>query len=91
MKRARFVEDAKQDPQRYYRTPFDVIRDRRLTNGDRLEILGAWERGIGNAAGTDEQATESLEQLRRVRDEIERASENRPTSEQGLEAAKPQR
>jgi hypothetical protein len=89
MKRARFVEDAKQDPQRYYRTPFDVIRDRRLTNGDRLEILNAWERGI--VTGGDDQLAEKLDQLRRVREEIERASDAQAPSEQGLEAAKPQR
>jgi hypothetical protein len=89
MKRARFVEDAKQDPQRYYRTPFDVIRDRRLTNGDRLEILNAWERGI--ASGSDDQLAEKLEQLRRVREEIERSGDAQPAPEQGLEAAKPQR
>jgi hypothetical protein len=89
MKRARFVEDAKQDPQRYYRTPFDVIRDRRLTNGDRLEILGSWEREIGNSG--DEQATEKLDQLKRVREEIERSRESPPTPDEGLEAAKPER
>jgi hypothetical protein len=89
MKRARFVEDAKQDPPRYYRTPFDVIRDRRLTNGDRLEILNAWERGI--ASNTDDQVLEKLDQLRRVREEIERSGDASPTPEPGLEAAKPQR
>jgi len=89
MKLARFVEGAKLDPQRYYRTPFDVIRDRRLTNGDRLEILGAWERGLGNP-GADEQAAERLEQLKRVREEVERTNETAPP-EQGFETAKQQR
>ena len=89
MKRARFVEDAKQDPQRYYRTPFDVIRDRRLTNGDRLEILGSWEREIGN--GGDEESAEKLDQLKRVREEIERSNESPAAPDQGFETAKPQR
>jgi hypothetical protein len=89
MKRARFIEGAKQDPQRYYRTPFDVIRDRRLTNGDRLEIVGAWERELG-AAG-DEQAAEKLDQLKRVREEIERVSENTPPPDEGFEGFKQER
>jgi hypothetical protein len=91
MKRARFVEDAKQDPQRYYRTPYDVIRDRRLTNGDRLEILAVWERGIGSTKDSDEQSAEKLEQLRRVREEIERGADGPAPSEAGLETAKTQR
>jgi hypothetical protein len=48
MKKAQFVQDAKLYPSRYYRNPSDVVRDRRLTNADRLEILAAWER---NARG----------------------------------------
>ncbi|HEV2561686.1 MAG TPA: hypothetical protein VGT78_06055 [Rhizomicrobium sp.] len=44
MKHAKLVEDAKLDPQRYYTQPSDVLRDRRLTDPDRLEILAAWER-----------------------------------------------
>src|SRR5687768_12113768 len=44
-KRTRFVQDAKLDPGRYYRHPADIIRDRRLTKEDRLEIVIAWEHG----------------------------------------------
>ena len=44
MKRVEFIESAKLDPARFYRDPTDVVRDRRLTDEERLEILSAWER-----------------------------------------------
>jgi hypothetical protein len=44
VKREKFLEDAKADPARFYRMPNDVLRDRRLTPGDRREILSAWQR-----------------------------------------------
>ncbi|HXJ03193.1 MAG TPA: hypothetical protein VNH44_18380 [Micropepsaceae bacterium] len=74
MKKAKFVQDAKLDPARYYRNPSDVIRDRRLTNTDRLEILAAWERDArerheNDVVGSGED--EELQRLRRVREELE--------------------
>ncbi len=33
---------AQQSPVRIYRTPADVLRDRRFGDSDRLEILRAW-------------------------------------------------
>jgi hypothetical protein len=79
MKKAKFVQDAKLDPVRYYRNPSDVIRDRRLTNKDRLEILAAWERDLRAPPGPDSPGaeTEELQRLRRVREELE----NSPASE----------
>ena len=78
MKKAKFVQDAKLDPSRYYRNPSDVVRDRRLTNQDRLEILAAWEREARerqqNADFADGEG-EELQQLRRVREELERNPE----------------
>jgi hypothetical protein len=44
MKYAKLVEDAKRDPAKIYPNPSDVLRDRRLSDGDRLEILESWER-----------------------------------------------
>lgn len=44
MKWEKFIEDAKLDPGRYYRSPADVVRDRRLSNEERLSILAAWEK-----------------------------------------------
>ena len=77
MKNAKFLQDAKNDPARYYRNPSDVIRDRRLTNADRLEILAAWERDARERQDTENFATDAdeLQQLRRVREELERGAE----------------
>jgi hypothetical protein len=77
MKKANFVQDAKLDPARYYRTPTDVIRDRRLTNKDRLEILAAWER---TARARQEGAfapaeNEALQSLRRMREDLQSDAE----------------
>ncbi len=44
MKNNRLVEDAKLDPSRIYPRPQDVLRDRRLSDVERLEILTSWER-----------------------------------------------
>ena len=74
MKRTRFVQDAKLDPGRYYRNPFDIIRDRRLSNRERLEIVVAWELGTTERIAALEAPTgaeETLEQLRRLRAELE--------------------
>ena len=76
MKKAKFVQDAKLEPTRFYRNPSDVIRDRRLTNSDRLEILDAWERDARQRQEGSEPAGSELDQVqlvRRAREEIERA------------------
>lgn len=70
MKKAKFLQDAKLSPSRYYRNPSDVMRDRRLTDEDRLQILAAWERE-GNDDSPDGEPGQ-LQQLRRVREELER-------------------
>ena len=44
MKYAKLVEDAKRDPSRFYSNPSDVLRDRRLSDADRIDILNSWER-----------------------------------------------
>ena len=78
MKRTRFVQDAKLDPGRYYRNPFDIIRDRRLSNRERLEIVVACELGMSEriaALDAPAGAEETLEQLRRLRAELEQEVE----------------
>ncbi len=77
MKREKFVQDAKAEPERYYRHPTDILRDRRLTDADRVDILGAWERREEEASpepaeqAPDEIREETLlDQIRRVRSEI---------------------
>ena len=88
MKKAKFVQDAKLDPSRYYRNPADVVRDRRLTNQDRLDILAAWERTEREREqnGEFESGSEGLEQLRRVREELERNLEASPAVPAGVQA-----
>jgi len=82
MKRARFVQDAKLDPDRYYRNPYDVIRDRRLNNKERLDILMAWElaieRGLASFNG-EVGVDERLDQLRRLRAELKQEAEGEAT------------
>jgi len=74
IKRTRFVEDAKLDPGRYYRHPSDIIRDRRLTNKDRLDIVIAWERDTLASIASQDAAIgteDKLGQLERLRTELE--------------------
>ena len=46
MARKKLLHDILRNPARIYRLPGDVLRDRRFSDADRLEILRAWhERG----------------------------------------------
>jgi len=42
MAKKKLLEDIKARPNRFYRVPGDVVRDRRFDDGERLEILEAW-------------------------------------------------
>jgi hypothetical protein len=42
MTKKKLYDDARQTPSRIYRIPGDVLRDRRFSDGERLEILRAW-------------------------------------------------
>jgi hypothetical protein len=42
MTKKKLFEDIKQSPTRIYRSPGDVLRDRRFGDAERLEILRAW-------------------------------------------------
>jgi hypothetical protein len=42
MSKKKLFEDIKQNPERIYRMPADVLRDRRFGDAERLEILVAW-------------------------------------------------
>ena len=51
MSKKKLFEDIKQNPTRIYRSPADVLRDRRFADAERLEILRAWrdlKSGIGD-------------------------------------------
>jgi len=39
----KLFDDIKQNPARIYRSPGDVLRDRRFGDAERLEILRAWQ------------------------------------------------
>jgi hypothetical protein len=75
MKKAKFLQDAKLDPARFYRNPSDILRDRRLTDDDRKQIIAAWERTAqspendGVAGAAQEQP---LEKMRQLREQLER-------------------
>ena len=76
MKKAKFLQVAKLFPSRFYRNPSDVMRDRRLTHEDRLQILAAWERDTRERHESENVPAgepEQLLQLRRVREELERS------------------
>jgi hypothetical protein len=70
MTKKKLLDDIVQDPTRYHRAPFDVVRDRRFSNDERLQILGAWERKIREHDGEDE--TQRLQLVTEARDEVER-------------------
>jgi hypothetical protein len=55
MVKKKLLEDIKQHPARIYRSPNDVLRDRRFNDGERLEILRSWREGeadTGNGIDT---------------------------------------
>lgn len=60
MSKKKLVEDIKQSPQRFYRTPADVARDRRFSDVERLEILNAWKSLAVGEAGEQQQVVEAL-------------------------------
>lgn len=49
MAKKKLLEDIKQNPARIYRSPNDVLRDRRFNDGERLEILSAWRESDAEA------------------------------------------
>lgn len=78
MKWEKFIEEAKGDPARYYRQPSDVVRDRRLSNEERLAILDAWERDArALTVASDENMSggepNQLSQVIKARMEVEQA------------------
>jgi hypothetical protein len=42
MTKKKLFDDIRQNPARIYRTPGDVLRDRRFDDAERLQILEAW-------------------------------------------------
>ncbi|HEY8697685.1 MAG TPA: hypothetical protein VIM02_08710 [Rhizomicrobium sp.] len=77
MKNSRLVEEAKLAPDRIYSRPQDILRDRRLADPERLEILSAWEREARGGAAEDSagemsgDASGLLREIEQARREIE--------------------
>ena len=53
MSKKKLFEDIKQNPARIYRTPADVLRDRRFGDPERLQILQAWRDRLADPADRD--------------------------------------
>ena len=49
----KLFEDIKQNPARIYRMPADVLRDRRFSDAERLQILQAWRGQLENASDAE--------------------------------------
>ncbi len=65
MAKKKLVEDMKQNPQRFYRAPADVVRDRRFSDAERLEILAAWEGLVSTETVELQQVAEALKEVER--------------------------
>jgi hypothetical protein len=71
MKNSKLVEEAKQNPTRIYHRPHDVLRDRRLNDAARLEILDAWSDRLRSSEPAQNCVAAELEQLQAARIEVE--------------------
>jgi hypothetical protein len=75
MKNTKLVEEAKLHPTRIYSRPQDVLRDRRLNDIDRLEILTAWERDVRSAENSSSDGASEppgrLQDVVQARQEVE--------------------
>ena len=63
MAKKKLLEDIKAQPDRFYRMPGDVARDRRFNDDERLEILQAWVHHAD--AGRMDQIEEAVADIRR--------------------------
>jgi hypothetical protein len=82
MKNSKLVEEAKLNPGRIYHRPHDVLRDRRLDDAARLEILRAWEEDIrtDEPAGQNGDAIVRFEDVEIVLREIEQRLPQAPAA-----------
>jgi hypothetical protein len=73
MNNSKLVAEAKSNPGRIYHRPHDLLRDRRLQDADRLEILSAWEERARQPTPPPQEASAaaSLQELELVRRELE--------------------
>ncbi|MBV8978734.1 MAG: hypothetical protein JO261_09170 [Alphaproteobacteria bacterium] len=86
MAKAKLLEDIKADPSRFYPAPTDVIRDRRFSDTERLEILKAWERDARSSYEGEDDIGEqpgALEVVMKARTEVEERIAASPKMETG--------
>lgn len=72
MAKRKLIEEIKLSPQRFYRAPSDVNRDRRFTDDERLQILTAWEREARMVAQELGNPQSRLRQLADAKEELAR-------------------
>jgi hypothetical protein len=73
MKNSKLVEEAKLNPGRIYQRPHDVLRDRRLDDIARLEILHAWGARLRDPVSSQNASpTAQIEDVEAVVHEVER-------------------
>jgi len=65
MAKKQLMEDMCAEPARYFRAPSDVLRDRRFSDPERLEILSAWDRLAHAENGTDAAIPDAVRAARR--------------------------
>ena len=66
MSKKKLFDDIKQNPARIYRTPADVLRDRRFADAERLQILRAWRELLADPADRDVIESVAAEVERRI-------------------------
>jgi hypothetical protein len=83
MAKAQLLEEIKSDPQRYYHAPSDVMRDRRFSDLERLQILTAWEGTARADAGSEDEepAATQLRKILQIRAELEARIPTMPARE----------
>jgi hypothetical protein len=71
MAKKQLLEDMRSEPTRFFRAPGDVLRDRRFSDSERLEILLAWQR-LASAANDEHHDAAVLNAVCAAREEVER-------------------
>jgi len=72
MTKRKLFEEIKHNPQRYYRAPSDVNRDRRFSDEERFEILAAWEHGMRATCESEGEEDSRLRQVVEAKAEVEK-------------------
>ena len=72
MTKRKLFEEIRHNPQRYYRAPSDVNRDRRFSDEERLQILDAWEHDMRAASDESDNTDSRLRQVTEAKAEVEK-------------------